>query len=519
MQSIDITLPQSRPMRTAVHNLLVLVVLAASASGCIARQVRDLQDRLEDSRAPDTRKGVLDLDPVSQARIELIGRTSAPTRYAERTDANRVRVVAFDFGGAKIGQNADTAGNLLPLRCFEPGSESKKYVEIYPTKMDFGEPPPKGNPESIELYKGMFRQYGRQVGTTVEAEADIGPAGVKSRVYFSHNFLVLEWRRYQLERLIDPQKCPNPHVSAIEQGIAVRIIFDVRLRTIDAKLSAAFGIADLAVALARSEATVEVSYELVGTRLDLLPHDAIIITSVNEYMNALKNFHAAVTTISDAWRDYNLRAKDGGAKNVNATIKVKTGDKELEFDRSSLFAPDQLAYYVDGIGVGDTFLHLENVELCQDIKSIEKDFSDRKDEIDAEIKNLDVEIDALDKAIPKLQRTLGKREELKKSKKSRREKSIERDALNDESKLLTKRIRGAKTNSAESDCDRTMANDKKRVAYICAAANVAADAKDKPIPYIGSEKTIRGQIQTQNREMPPPGAMEPGQQQQEAQKK
>ena len=116
MQSIDITLPQSRPMRTAVHNLLVLVVLAASASGCIARQVRDLQDRLEDSRAPDTRKGVLDLDPVSQARIELIGRTSAPTRYAERTDANRVRVVAFDFGGAKIGQNADTAGNLLPLR-------------------------------------------------------------------------------------------------------------------------------------------------------------------------------------------------------------------------------------------------------------------------------------------------------------------------------------------------------------------------------------------------------------------
>lgn len=91
------------------------------------------------------------------------------------------------------------------------------------------------------------------------------------------------------------------HVFAIERGIAVRIIFDVQLTTTDSQLSASFGIANLSAALARNEANVEVSYEVTGTAIDPLPEEAIIITSVNEYLEAFKKFHAAVSLISRAW--------------------------------------------------------------------------------------------------------------------------------------------------------------------------------------------------------------------------
>ncbi len=514
-----------------------------AAVGCFSKQFRDLQEQIEDSRAPDARQGVLELDPGSQARLELLGRTSAPTRYAERTDANRVRVVAFDFGGTKLGQGADPAGNLLPVGC----KVDPTHIEIHPSKLGLGNPPPNPPPnsppaESLELYKGMFRQYGRQVGTTVEADIAVGPVGASSRVYFSHNFLILEWRRYQLERMIDPAPCQIPHVSAIERGIAVRIVFDVRLRTIDAKMSAAFGIADLAVALARSEATVEVSYELVGTRLDLLPRDAIVITSVNEYLNALKSFHLAVSSISDAWRDYNVEGNKS---------PIKVNDKS--YPRASLFAADQLAYYVDGVGVGDAFLHLEKVEVCQDLASVIDHHRQRIDELEgrggelerllgefsevsgaenvAELKDrllraverldplhkgLGGKLEGLQKAlktdkihdieaalrdlirglaalervssrtgeIAAVNRAIASGEEkLKKAKGAQRvelrarlrEDRVELDQLRRQLKLAKSQVTALKTSLAENDCSRTLRNEANRVAFVCAAAKVAAE--------------------------------------------
>lgn len=168
--------------------------------------------------------------------------------------------------------------------------------------------------------------------------------------------------------LVKPQSYEAPYVSAVEMGVAVRIVFDVRLRTTNAKMSAAFGIADLAAALARDEATVEVSYEIVGTVLDLLLKDAIIFSSLSEHLDAMEKFHHAVVAIRDAWHDY---AVQNGA---TVEVKVDEGDKTLAFAREKLFRPDEIAYYIDGFGVGDTFLHLENAEVCHDLKALEEHY-------------------------------------------------------------------------------------------------------------------------------------------------
>lgn len=467
---------------TSLLWLSSLGLFCTSTSGCIGARMRDLQEQIDDSRAPDARRGVLALNSESQARLELLGRTSAPTRYAERTDANRLRVVAFDFGGAVLGQGADTAGNLLTFQCFIDPSD----IEIVPTRPN---EPPSPVPEKtaplaktvsknssavdLDLYKGMFRQYSRQVGTTVETSADIGPVGSESRVFWSHNFLVLEWRRYRLKRIKQSNLCFGlPHVSAIEEGIAVRIVFDVRLRTVDAKLSAAFGIADLAVALARNEATVEASYELVGTRLDLLPHDAIIITSVNEYMNALKNFHAAVTTISDAWHDYNVHP-------LKPVISIGKDDKE-GYNRTDLFAPDQLAYYVDGSGLGDTFLHLENVEVCQDLRSLRDHRATSiqrlqgNDGKPGEIR--DVESNIREDAH---RLRLARGEERGEIRSRLRDARAERTELHQELRRITKEHRELSTSYAKKNCGKTFESEQKRIDWICASREVAASRADK----------------------------------------
>jgi hypothetical protein len=177
-----------------------MVLVGWVTGGCAIRELRALRLDMEDARSADARSGVLaaELDGASRARLELLGRTSAPTRYAERTDANRIRVVAFDFGGTKPGTRADAAGNLMAGSCLQPGASLSSLLEVGP----FNKDPVLGPPSNdLNFYKGMFRQYGKQVGTTVEFNAALGPVGTELTTYFSHNFLVLEWRRYQLTRL------------------------------------------------------------------------------------------------------------------------------------------------------------------------------------------------------------------------------------------------------------------------------------------------------------------------------
>jgi len=360
------------------HLAKILVAVLLSTTGCLLKQMREIRstlDDLEESRSPDARSGVLmnEVPPATQARLELLGRTSAPTRYAERTDANRIRVVAFDFGGTYLGQCADLAGNLIARTCRRTNGETY-WPEGNPIS-------PSGDRTStapkVELRAGMFRQYSTQVGTTVEADLGVASVGTEGRYFFSHNLMILEWRRYELQYMnpgdargynrYNPPESEDSHVSAIELGIAIRVIFDVRLNTTDIKLSASFGIANLTTALARNEASVEVSYEIVGTTLDLLPKEPVIITSLNEYNDALDDFYAAVKDVATAWDAYRRPVTNGPA-----TIKI--GDVNMIIGPKD-FGLAQLAYYVDGAGVGDTFSHLEKVDTCEAIGVFEREYS------------------------------------------------------------------------------------------------------------------------------------------------
>ena len=282
----------------------------------------------------DSESGVLTatLNLQQRSRLQLIGRTSAPTRYTERTDDNRIRVVAIDFGGVELGQCADDVGNLLPASCLPEGQAA-------PPQLD------------CTLTSGMFRQYSTQVSTTMDASGAVSLVSVSAQTYASHNFFVLEWRRYCLQSPEVWGPADEAFVSGIEKGVAVRIIFDVKLQTVDAKLAANFGIANLSTALARNEARVEVSYEILGTTLDLVPSKALIVTSLSEYLDAVGEFYRAVKIVSSATGTLPPNHPDAPPRDVTLS--------------RSMFPLSTLAYYVSGPNVGLNYDALSNVAKCQ----------------------------------------------------------------------------------------------------------------------------------------------------------
>lgn len=553
------------------QRLLGLALVALSIGACVTNN--QILKNIEESRGPDARTGVLsaELDSRQRARLELLGRTSAPTRYTERVDANRLRVVALNFGGVQLGQCADPSGNLSDGICnmqtvtvtnptrFEPEKArvpeadlqareslqkqidaAVKALESAATAVDVERiraqlqilhekqaalPTTRG---ATQLHAGMFRQFSTQVGTTVEADVAIGPVSNTTRQYHSRNFLVLEWRRHYEERLIQPSEQlerlnaelgslgdaigkvagadaglakrlkaglsgahedviatieaikggvqslkANPatlqlgvqleqlitdlqqyadwvkngpdttHVFAIERGIAVRIIFDVQLTTTDSQLSASFGIANLSAALARNEANVEVSYEVTGTAIDPLPEEAIIITSVNEYLEAFKKFHAAVSLISRAWE-----AHAKGESKVKVPAKGTEDPETLLLD-ARMFSLAQLAYYVQGPGVGDNYALTKNAEMCQDMQLVE-------DHLRQELERKRAQMDAID--------CVG--DSRVKARKTKDEKAELRQ-LGREFDRLLRNYEDIRARMAENACQRACEAEKKRLEVVC----------------------------------------------------
>lgn len=478
---------------------LTFIAATALAAGCATRQIEQLRQDLEDSRAADARAGLLSgqLDPESAARLATLGRSSAPTRYTERTDANRIRVVAFDFGGAELGQYADPAGNLVSGTCV-PAENIGDFVRYGPWEApEASDTPAAAGEDLLQLYKGMFRQYGRQVGTTIKLQGEAGPVEGEFQSYISHNFLVLEWRRYRLVRLDQAADCIASHVSAIENGVAVRIVFDVRLKTTDAKLSAEFGIADLAAALSRNEASVEVSYELVGTALDLLPREAIVISSLGEYLEAMKRFHAAVVTIRDAWRDYAKRA-DENAPIVVETDRETGSPTKVEYDRQRIFTPDDLAYYVDGANVGDTALHLRNVETCEDLETLRSHYATRTQELRAELYGDESTAESDSRRKDRDRGLIGKLERLERSRaravrpswraeirrdlRALRERKAEAER---ELRAVARRHDVLEISFLTNDCQRTLRYETQRKVQACALAKISQDNNAPLSSYLG----------------------------------
>lgn len=595
-----------RMLNEFMQRACVVALGIALLAACFAKD--KMRENMESSR-DDAERGVLSasLNSEQRARIELLGRTSAPTRYTERTDANRVRVVALNFGGVALGQCADASGNLMEGLCnkrtktvqnpeqlgslrhglsaddeqkardledsivvltnalyYEDDARLRELIQrtLDKRQRELADLREETRPQRApRLHSGMFRQFSTQVGMTIETDAAFGPAGNVTRYYHSRNFLIIEWRRYYEERLalptelfmgirarlVDvrnslylsrddlskaaphsldeiiadfdliigdldsesnratmekhdarirslpdrifaamdaiPSSVPNrsyvaaqlrndaeylrtiiqeyqptdasasepnrPYVSAIEKGIAVRIIFDVQLRTTDSQLSASFGIANLAAVLARNEATVEVSYEVTGTTIDPLPEEAIIISSVDEYLDAFKRFHIAVADISNAWDSY---AIDGS----NRTFTLRATDQPSTpiTVTDSHFGLAQLAYYVQGTGVGDIFALTKNAEMCQDMQEV-------RNFLVQELEAKAAELQAID---------CGNRQKAPVGRTKR-----ERDLLEREYDNLVTRHDDIKIRMAESTCRRACSAELRRLEVSCAAdtANLA----------------------------------------------
>ena len=236
--------------------------------------------------------------------IHRRGRLEKTSHFTEAVGRNRIRVVAFDFGGVELGQCTTPEGDLLSTTCtrdhqntttFTRGTQKRRYHEYNEGDAFQG---------ISDLNAGMFRQYSMRTDTNGSSSLSVVVTSGKqeTKVSISHHVLIFEWRRYVLEEIhIDgPTK---PHVSALERGIGVRIVFSVSLRSTDAALAATFGFGSLATALARSEAEVEVGYELIGTTMDILPERATNITSVDGYMDAMTKFYDCLLYTSPSPRD------------------------------------------------------------------------------------------------------------------------------------------------------------------------------------------------------------------------
>jgi hypothetical protein len=368
----------------------------------------------------DTETGVLaaTLNAQQRSRLQLIGRTAAPTRYTERTDDNRIRVVAIDFGGVELGQCADDVGNLLPASCLPPDATPAREPEC-------------------TLSSGMFRQYSTQVGTTVDTSIAVALLGVSGQTFYSHNFFVLEWRRYCLQ---SPDywgpAAEATFVSAIEKGVAVRIIFDVKLQTIDAKLAVNFGLANLSMALARNEARVEVSYEILGTTLDLVPSKALIVTSLSEYLDAIDEFYRAVKIVSSTSGILPPSPSEmGGCEQPGRPIE----DHALS---SQMFPLSTLAYYVSGPNVGANYDALSNVSKCQAYTAKDSYL----------LSDIGWTWEAIDKLERKLKRNVAERAWLRQERKRLADLRTERRVL--------------AALSAELNCQRACAAESARVEYV-----------------------------------------------------
>ena len=305
--------------------------------------------------------------------LQRRGRLEKTSHFTEAVGRNRIRVVAFDFGGVTLGQCATPEGDLISGSCVEydfirRGSNNHPRANYKLSETDI-----------VDLNAGMFRQYSTRTDTKGDASLSVVviPGKQETKISISHHVLIFEWRRYLLEDIpVLPSTQyfqTSAHVSAIEKGVGVRIVFSVSLRSTDAALAATFGFGSLATALARSEAEVEVGYELIGTTMDILPERATNITSVDGYMDAMTRFYDAVRRVSSAWECVDTKATRkvlplpnlrSAKDESNSKIEVKPSSNCTTSSTSATssppsytqagqdaqtFQPGVLAYYVTGV--------------------------------------------------------------------------------------------------------------------------------------------------------------------------
>jgi hypothetical protein len=247
-----------------------------------------------------------------------------------------------------------------------------------------------------DLWAGRFRYHSRLFSLDTSGEVKAGGSSGKTAVSIATHELLIEWSRgsalqYQdnpkpdgskkcpIEGDVSPRGTPAPaggttkptddscgFVWAVEQGIAIRVFFTVKLRNIKADATLSFGFGSLAAALALGHAEVQVRYQTIGIDKDILPETAPInVTSIDDLLGVKQAMYAAIKAASDDWNGC-LNGPAGGP-----TAAAPPTAPEVQACRERLFAPEPIAFHVlvDDKGVeraGATKLEiLEAVQLHQ----------------------------------------------------------------------------------------------------------------------------------------------------------
>jgi hypothetical protein len=259
---------------------------------------------------------------------------------------NELRLLTFGSAPPRLGQCATQLAGLLGEECVPSPGQLDTTLRA-------------------DLGSGEYRFYQRAVdvdgsgnaGVTYGVASAQGSASLRT----TRHQLVIEWSRFRTTPLplqnAPAGRAARPHVTAIDVGIAVRIIFDVTLTTTSAQLSANFGIANLATSLATNQATVMVSYNSRGTVIDLLPRQSpVSIPNVDTLVAVENAFYRAVQALSDAWMAYAGINADGTPQTAPAPsppaqgVQVAAVPAVQTLPRgAAAFNLQPIAYYVSNL--------------------------------------------------------------------------------------------------------------------------------------------------------------------------
>jgi len=205
------------------------------------------------------------------------------------TDGPTVRVITYRAPEPKLGQCVGKDYELTHESC--ASGEVKQ-----PTVLD--------GPKALS--KGSFRYFSKVTSIKSGASATVGGSGGKAAYAVSNHQLVIEWSRYTVSSFSETKKADRSksYVSAVERGIAIRVVFEVALRDASAETTLSFGFGNLAAALVAGKAEVQVRYDTIGIDRDILPPNAPInVTSINDLVNVQAAFYKAISDVSTKWND------------------------------------------------------------------------------------------------------------------------------------------------------------------------------------------------------------------------
>lgn len=267
------------------------------------------------------------------------------------------RVLTYGAPDPWFGQCADsTGGELLPFTCDE--SIAKLFY-------GFGI----GEHQGLSLLpRGRFRYYSRLTSVEVMSRGKaVGTAEAKGKVAVAKYSMVAEWSRYinvnstfetgpsastpiqpdgkktDLKKAEPALAKSSAVVFGIDYGVGVRVVLDVTIRGIDAEGVTSFGFGELAASIVTKGAEINVRYDTVGVRRDILPPNAPTnITSVNDLVNVQRTFYGAIDTISRDWNDaYKGEEPDQGDEPLEPDEGTGTGGDVDEEPSEALNGHDE----------------------------------------------------------------------------------------------------------------------------------------------------------------------------------